>query len=325
VAWGKKHKVSGNVLYLENGLMKQNTGVYIDNQGLFDESSMTHDNREATPTEIADLGIALNTRWPNRTHDPDGHILVCLQVNTDMTLRHCFPLAGRYTDRRRRFLYHLYHNLFTDRKVVIRTHPSEREIPKLDFELPSNWSFDHTGTIGEALERSSHLVTINSTVVTEALAFGVPVATFGRGPFDNAGVTLDCSILPACIQALETFKADPTDYLCKILRHQLPYNASKIAFDACIPLQEFLNRSPDTGSTDDLNPSLPQPQGNSTMKVRRVGDILFIPRPNAKLEAELDALHERVCTLKWRVSVEALEDAKQPELEFPDVDTSMDD
>jgi hypothetical protein len=77
-----------------------------------------------------------------------------------------------------------------DANLLIRPHPRERKLfdghPLRDS---FQWSMD--GDLSAILPNCSSVITVNSTVATEACLFGVKAAVFGTGTFTGSGAVYE--------------------------------------------------------------------------------------------------------------------------------------
>jgi hypothetical protein len=233
--YGRKRK---NVLYLENGLLCQRAGVWIDAGGWFAGSALCRERHfAATPAsaELERLERIAHDRFRWRLFgggDPRGPILFAVQAEGDAPCRYHFPARdpalGVLTSALRLLAEHL-----PTRPIVIRPHPRFRDQwegsrDRIIPHLRRTWSVEASPDVYATLRHCSALVTVNSTLATEALCLGLPVATLGEGAYTGSGATLECARDPGRLAALPAWRPDlraVTGYLCAVLRHQLPYAA----------------------------------------------------------------------------------------------------
>lgn len=255
ISWGFRMphqwmtKEGKNVLFIENGLLNQRAGVFVDHRGLFSQSNLCR-NQEwqyATP----DLGRLQRTadqlkgrlgNWFDRS----GPALLALQCKADATMIYEYPLADGQTavrgsasealDRIEFTIETVRQHLPITTPVVVRPHPREPNA-LAGIKLPPNWTVQSTGTIAEAIRQSSCLIAVNSTCVSEGALFGIPTAVLGTGVFTGCPAFLDCSQTPTLLRKLPTFDPDlkwQLAYASAILEeHQMPYNAQNV------PTREF--------------------------------------------------------------------------------------
>ena len=119
-----------------------------------------------------------------------------------------------------------------DRKVIVRPHPGAKDQFKEQskrFDWPEGWSVDSTPNVYETLRKCSGLVTVTSTLSTEALSLGIPVACFGKGAWVGSGAVLECAGQSGLVSGVLDWKPDEYSaikYLCSVMRHQLSFQAS---------------------------------------------------------------------------------------------------
>lgn len=241
ITWGVKSKSAyykrggKNVLFLENGLFAQQHGIYIDHEGYFVDSSIVTEKEYLQEPSIVELDFIRETalryfKWEleETKFDPNGPIMVAMQMNGDAPLRHHFPAALGMNDRKKKFL-ELLRAYVPDVDLIVRPHPKEKKIPEIGY-WPNNWKKDYDGNIYKKGLGCRGIITVNSTVATEFLAIGMPVATFGHGSYTNSGATLDCSENQSKVSNIVSYTPDMQKvygYLAAVSRHQLSYNASK--------------------------------------------------------------------------------------------------
>lgn len=224
---------NNNVLYVENSLLWQRAGIFIDRGGFFSRSNLC---RKQTWQDSYDVDLndftQQNFKWKALSGgDPSGPILVCLQNTHDCNLQLEFPLGNPHKDKIAATLELLYKHLPPNRNIIIRPHPRFLDYWKEhvgSYRLRSDWRVDWSGDFYSLLPTCSTLVTVNSTCASEAVSLGLPVATLGVGAFTGSGATLDCSAEPRLLRQLGQWQPDLTAcrrYVEAILgRHYLSYS-----------------------------------------------------------------------------------------------------
>lgn len=221
-----------NVLFIENSLLSQGSGAFVDHGGFF-----SHSNLCVLQTWMHEYSVDLaaftkaNFRWePMAGGNPDGPILACLQHQKDSNLNSEFPLAKEAPDKVGAFIDILREYLPSDREVILRPHP--RFIPAWEEGLPSynidpRWKVSWSENFYDLLPQCAALVTVNSTCASEALSLGIPVATLGMGAFSGTEATLECFHDPRLIGGILDWKPDRwrCERYCKAIlgRHYLSY------------------------------------------------------------------------------------------------------
>lgn len=199
-----------NVLYIENSLLHQGAGIFVDHRGFYSQSNLC---REKTWQNIHEVDLAAFTRqsfgWePGQGGNPEGPILVCLQNALDANLRWEFPLATGSPDRLKTTVELLNQHL--PRGVPVLLRPSPRFIEWWNEKSPSyairdDWTVTSEGKFKDVLPRCRALVTVNSTCASEAATLGIPVATLGTGAFTGSGISLECAHDPTRLQDILTW------------------------------------------------------------------------------------------------------------------------
>ncbi len=285
ITWGIKwkshqYKQGGrNVLYCENAQIKQNQGIYVDSKGYFSDSSIVLNKEydiEPSDKERQDLRDHIAQHYKGHlfgdySYDPDGPILIPMQMNKDATMRHYFPLC-KSTERIKHHLDFAIQHLPKGTNAIVRSHPKEKNFP--DCKIPNYFHIESSGNIQSVLKKCSGVVAVNSTVVTEALLFGLPVATLGRNIFTGSKCVLDCSGDPEKIRDILKFKPkmkDIENYLCAVMRRQLPYDSTIENTLKNPSIQEWLQV---VAQNDDKRPinfdmgkSLPKPKNKSKVVI----------------------------------------------------------
>ena len=261
VVWGAKRSqrwyrsTEKNILFVENGLFCQRAGMYVDTLGWFDASGIVqrreYDQEPAgyEPGVINDLARDC-FGWYSffSTYDPGGPILFALQRPGDASVRYQRTLPqGSY--RQLEAAFQLVSAHFGDDRVLVRPHPSSHAalqdvLPKLERCFGTRWEIDGSDDVYDTISRCKALITISSTVATEALWTGIPVATLGRSTYSGAGVTLECAGYPHNLGRLLSFKPDPEAvrrYLAAVIRHQIPYGASCAEIVASESVKKWLS------------------------------------------------------------------------------------
>jgi len=248
VTWGVKmpqawyDRKRKNILYCENGLLNQHAGIYVDHRGWFGDSSIVvdkeYENDVSLDEEVEMEKIA--RKWLKfpvffGSYDPNGPILVALQRQNDAPVRYHYKHANWRRENSILSLIRIVSGRFKDRDVIVRPHPKhmndwykvEDQASKL---FGDRWSVeirDKTKmSIGERVKRCSKVITINSTVATEALYSGIPIATLGGGSFNNSGATFECYHDLDKLKDFDDFTPDGDKvrrYLGAVLRHQISY------------------------------------------------------------------------------------------------------
>jgi len=310
ITWGVKWKCSQyrrggkNVLYCENGLLKQSQGIYINTNGYFGSSSIVQDKEyliEPTDEEKENLKSHIKKCFnidfnKERQYDPNGPILVPLQMNRDASMRHYFPFC-KSPERVATHLQACFDNMPKTWDMIIRNQPREKRLPA-NIQIPRNYIIDNSGDFMSMAKKCSGIIAVNSTVVTECLALGIPVATLGRGAFYGSNVTLDCSSKPERISDVRFFEPNFDDierYLCAVLRHQISYNSpihETLKYKSIIKWLDILTRSRNKKIIEVLKP-------------KKKSEI-EISVPNKNIQEEINK--KKIAAKKKKVKTESLYD-----------------
>jgi len=226
-------KDSKNVLFLDNSLISQKAGIFVDSEGFFSKSSLKVNRTWSQPKE-ANIRFIANRdfNWSLFSKgSADGPILVALQLRTDCNVHFEFPLAKKHPDKVVATLELLKQHLPRGRKILIRPHPRESS----DFDMGGvwrdDWRLSFGGSFAEILPKCSALVSVNSTCISEAALLGLPIASLGDGAFSGSGISLECSSEPEKLMGLFDFTPDIRDCAnyCKsvLSNHFIPYDVKE--------------------------------------------------------------------------------------------------
>lgn len=190
-----------NVLFIENSLLHQGAGIFVDHGGFYSKSNLC---RQKTWQYRYDVDLdAFTNRFFKRGVDSggdfNGPILVCLQNALDANLKQEFPLGNGSEDRLKASLEILHKHLPDDVPVILR--PSPRFLDwwdehRRDYPIRREWEVSWEGKFMEVLPKCRALVTVNSTCASEAATLGIPIATLGTGAFTGSGISLECAHHP---------------------------------------------------------------------------------------------------------------------------------
>jgi len=227
-----------NVLFVENALLKQGSGVFVDAGGYFADSTIVRDREhetEPTHAELMQLAHHLQTHFgwtPNSAYTEGGPILIALQTPNDAPVRYHYPARRNGEDQCARTLEICAAHL-PNGDVIVRPHPADRKRFSAHWNryrgyMRAGWIVDETRDVYALLPRCGAVVTVNSTLATEALALRMPVATLGESTFSGSSVTFECARCVERLQDILCWRPDAhmiTHYLCAVMRHQLNISA----------------------------------------------------------------------------------------------------
>lgn len=231
-----------NVLFVENALLSQGCGAFVDARGFFSQSNLCRERHwdsvsyEAHAGRVRDF-VRDKFKWEAFSGGtPGGPVLVALQNSLDCNMRYEFPFgAKRGGDRLLSSLEVLATHLprFGDRKVLIRPHPRFMAWWDEHFEeyrgkfWRDEWELNLGGSIYELMPSCSALVAVNSTVISEGMTLGLPIAAIGTGAFSGCGGILECAADPSRLGEIGSFEPDVEackKYVAAVLtRHQMMY------------------------------------------------------------------------------------------------------
>lgn len=225
-----------NVLYVDNGLFAQKEGLLVDARGWLSDSNLClncYSELRGSDERISYI-CQKYFGWELFSGcDPHGPILYAIQANQPVdNYMPCMSNRGTLVSGL------LFLSRYCKNKdIIVRPHPKfmkqwERVRSRLRKEGYS-WEEDRSDSPYDILPKCSALVTINSTLATEALGLGMPVATLGLGSYSGYNVTLECAKTPSMLESLscwEPKKENILKYLRGIMKHQISYSASEKDF-----------------------------------------------------------------------------------------------
>lgn len=259
ITWGVKvatwwyHRNNANVLYMENGLLAQRHGIWIDARGWFSESNLCKQRHYDEPYTKDDLYVIKhivknNFKWDMfQGGDPSGPIMYVVQSAKDAPCRFHFPERNKSAHKENTIALglKLLSKYAPDRKIIVRPHPRfknewrQNEEEYMKFFRP-DWEVDWSPNVYVTLLQCSGVIGINSTTLTEALALGIPVAALGESAYTGGAVMLECA---QDLKRLKHFydwmpeREDVLKYLAAIVRdHELRFRCST---DAILKNREF--------------------------------------------------------------------------------------
>ena len=202
--WWFEHHTSKNILYIENSLLNQRKGIFLDSEGFFSHSHLakTPINTTIDDDDICRIQSNIETILERNLlqHTPvHDDVLLILQNNDDSNIQYQFPLAKNHLNKIK-FTLEIMNDFCANQSVDIRPHP--RFLNKWndymrddDFKklIRSNWNIDVSKDVFSKLNQYKQIVGINSTLLSELLCFGCPISSLGTGYFTKHGVVNDCS------------------------------------------------------------------------------------------------------------------------------------
>lgn len=187
--WRSLIKSAYRTLFFEVGYCPQREHLFIDPDGVNYASSFIarpEESLEPSEARTIDEYIVNYISRQNLHHGPPGDfIFVPLQLENDTQIELYSPWFKAMQD-----FIDFVCSSFPGHEIVIKQHPLDSS----NYKVPPHQSVTlvKKGSLYDYISRCSAVVGINSTVCTEALLLGKPVATCGYGIFSNRGVTLEC-------------------------------------------------------------------------------------------------------------------------------------
>lgn len=193
-----------NVLFIDNALFIQSSGIFLDSEGFFSDSNLKKrcfdyvEISEEKKIEINKL-IFQKFKYDFFSHScKNKKILLALQHHLDSNINFQFPFGEKFIDKVEATLCFIKTFLDDGIDVTIRPHPRfldhwKENLPKYQKSFwNKNWSIDYDKSPYSNLSKYNALISVNSTLVNEAICLGMPIATLGIGAFSDHGVTLEC-------------------------------------------------------------------------------------------------------------------------------------
>lgn len=181
-----------NVLHVENSLLAQRAGCFVDSRGFFSQSSLCQEKHwlKQFTVNCEEFAARHLRATAFAGGDADGPILLALQCRNDCNINFEFPAAPQ-GDRVEWVLEEMLRLLPIHSKILIRPHPRERQL--FDGHKHRDkfiWSME--GSLTDILPKCSGVVTVNSTTASEACLLGIPTAVLGTGAFTGSGAVFEC-------------------------------------------------------------------------------------------------------------------------------------
>ncbi len=241
-----------NVLFIDNSLLKQNSGIFLDNRGFFGDSNLQkrYSQIENIPLQEEEkMKILINEKFnfPFLSHSTKNNkVLVALQHHLDSNINFQFPFGEKFQDKIEATLCFIKTFLPEEYEVTIRPHPRFINHWNDNFDKyqksfwNSNWKIDLSKSAYNELSDYGYLISVNSTLVQEAICSGIPVATLGVGTFTDHKVTLECAKDFSCLKNLKNFSVKPeeiTQYIYKVWKYNILHH--KDSFETVTSNEEW--------------------------------------------------------------------------------------
>ncbi|MFW6130279.1 MAG: hypothetical protein ACOC56_03770 [Atribacterota bacterium] len=224
-----------NKLYIENGLLCQKAGFYMDDFGYMSSSSIVE--------EKIDVNEEIKKRLDNHCikhfnwnffneNNKDGPILFCCQLNHDFTCNAFYKKVEGY--RPLESAIKTLSNKYKNSEVIVRVHPRQKN--KFNFMTDRNgveryfgdsWSFmDSSVPLYDFILKCSKIIAINSTVLTEAATTKIDIEPLGEGCFSGIN-----------INKVE----ERLEYVSTVFNNQVPYDYSGDLYDDFICFRRWFD------------------------------------------------------------------------------------
>lgn len=237
--------VGNNVLHVENSLLAQRSGSFVDSRGFFSQSSLCQDKHwsRSFNVDCEDFASKHLRAKAFSGGDKNGPVLFALQCRNDCNINFEFPIAPR-GDRVEWVLDSIINMIPANTNLLIRPHPRERSLfEKHPARDRFTWSMD--GDMNSLLPKCSSVITVNSTTASEACLLGIPTAVLGTGAFTGSGAVFECH---KDFTRLLQFLSDPVADIASQKRyceailgaHFLPYKGTENA--SCSEFDRWLER-----------------------------------------------------------------------------------
>ena len=213
-------------------------GIWVDSRGWFSESSLCKDRHFAepyTPDDYKRLSelVKRKFKWEMfQGGDPNGPIMYAVQSLSDAPVKYHYPLRHHRHEDATMLTLGFLKQFLPDRQLIIRPHPKfwsqwTQRLETYKQNMRKGWTVDQTPNIYDTLKKCSAVVSVGSTVLTEALALGIPCAALGDGAYTGSESIMECSHAPDKLAKILSWVPERDKvlgYLCSIIRdHQIPF------------------------------------------------------------------------------------------------------
>jgi hypothetical protein len=206
--------------FAENAWLPQKDYLYLDPEGLADQSSVARLSAAELPAvdrhRLAATLAAYRDRVLPAGERPrrEDFLLLCLQMPQDTVIVRASPIQDMQA------LIDRVEATFPDMPIVVRPHPDD----------PGEYRTQRAtlcrqGAVAEWIVRARLVMACNSTTLLEAMALGVPAAALGRGLFSGKGVCWEWTGAPGQLRTCLDFRPDGNRvdaFLWELARRQIP-------------------------------------------------------------------------------------------------------
>lgn len=250
-----KYRETCNILLTENGLLRQSAGFFVSTGGWFADSHLAvGDHRVPTVSELTQLQSFVKEHFGwglGQGVNPEGPILIVLQYDNDSSVRFGWD-KGKYKTPTERLLALCSEYLPKGVPVLVRPHPLFRSSFLRDARrwgyikhFHENWKLDDSRSIYELVPKCRAMVSICSTVVTEASTTGIPIFALGTGPYSRTGAVYEGEeglIRYSKLAGLLVDTGSRLRYTSTVLRDQIPMEAGFGDFDKNEQIMKWVKR-----------------------------------------------------------------------------------
>jgi hypothetical protein len=258
--WWEENFPEANILFVENGMLDQKYGAMCSLGGRYSSSHVINEMLSGRiPEPWAMKAVPEFTKehfgWDFlQGGDPSGPVLIVHQNDGDASVRYHFDLR-KYGDPSptHALIRVCEEHLPPDRPVIFRPHPLarsrfRRRLRKGQIPLPDHWELNLDGSVYDILPGCSSMVTINSTVASEALTLGIPIVTLGSNCYSFCGMVHEIGaegleILRGIDHLRPPGEHEVLRYCGIVLESTVPHGAEESELCRIRPLTRWIRRA----------------------------------------------------------------------------------
>ncbi|NVJ62486.1 MAG: glycosyltransferase family 29 protein [Gammaproteobacteria bacterium] len=197
-------------VYSELGWLPQKGHIYFDAKGANHASYLAQSSLKGLVGELSD-------EKHSRPLSRKSKVLLALQLPGDTTLSpESYPLQYGHQE----LIEYVRGSIPNNVELIIRKHPRDKN--EYDISKLRKVKFDRGESISDVLNVVDSIISVNSTVVLEAMKHDINIYTFGIGIFSNKKLTIDCSSI--CLSEVwlnkveynKSHRQEFLDYLSKL-------------------------------------------------------------------------------------------------------------
>jgi hypothetical protein len=213
-------KKDRNYLFFENGIIMRGKTFYLDDNGYGVNSNIVtrgYNKQKYCKKYIYEVYDSLKQLgWKIGTgFYKNGPILIGLQARPQEDLK-LLMKCKKYLPK--------------NAKIIVRSHPKNRNKECSDFCESCGWEQDDISDPFMSLSRSRALVVNSSSIMYKALAMEIPVATCDRGFHSGTAAVLDCSRNPDLLSFIFDFRFElecSQNLICSLHDNSISSNIKK--------------------------------------------------------------------------------------------------